>query len=424
MGTKGSIMRKKVIVRAPALTQSGYGEHSRFVLRALRSREDLFDIYLEPLAWGHTAWVSKSTEENDWMNKIIQKSALYVRQNPVFDMSIQVTIPNEWEKIAPVNIGITAGIESTRVSPVWLEKANIMDKIVVVSEHAKYGFDATSYTKTHKQTGHQVKLVNNTPIKVVGYPVRDFDNVDLDIDFKHDFNYLVMAQWGPRKNLENTIRWFIEENYDEEVGLVVKTSIRNGSRADRTETEKRLSRLINEYKDRTCSVYLIHGTMDPEEISSLYQHPKIKAFISLTHGEGFGLPIFEAAYNSLPIVTTGWGGQCDYLYVGEGKKKKGLFADVNYSIAPIQPAAHWDGVLEKESSWCYPDQGSYKMKLRQVRKNYDKWKKRAKKLERNIRNSFGPETQYEKLVESLIQESSNDKEVDQLFDALVTGKSA
>ena len=424
MGTKGSIMRKKVIVRAPALTQSGYGEHSRFVLRALRSREDLFDIYLEPLAWGHTAWVSKSTEENDWMNKIIQKSALYVRQNPVFDMSIQVTIPNEWEKIAPVNIGITAGIESTRVSPVWLEKANIMDKIVVVSEHAKYGFDATSYTKTHKQTGHQVKLVNNTPIKVVGYPVRDFDNVDLDIDFKHDFNYLVMAQWGPRKNLENTIRWFIEENYDEEVGLVIKTSIRNGSRADRAETEKRLSRLINEYKDRTCSVYLIHGTMDPEEISSLYQHPKIKAFISLTHGEGFGLPIFEAAYNSLPIVTTGWGGQCDYLYVGEGKKKKGLFADVNYSIAPIQPAAHWDGVLEKESSWCYPDQGSYKMKLRQVRKNYDKWKKRAKKLERNIRNSFGPETQYEKLVESLIQESSNDKEVDQLFDALVTGKSA
>ena len=38
-------MRKTIILRAPVLTRSGYGEQSRFALRALRSREDLFDIY-------------------------------------------------------------------------------------------------------------------------------------------------------------------------------------------------------------------------------------------------------------------------------------------------------------------------------------------------------------------------------------------
>ena len=41
-------MRKSVLVRGPALTQSGYGEHTRFVLRALRAQEDKFDIHVLP----------------------------------------------------------------------------------------------------------------------------------------------------------------------------------------------------------------------------------------------------------------------------------------------------------------------------------------------------------------------------------------
>ena len=41
---------KKVLVRGPILSRSGYGEHARFVYRILKSREDLFDIYIQPLS--------------------------------------------------------------------------------------------------------------------------------------------------------------------------------------------------------------------------------------------------------------------------------------------------------------------------------------------------------------------------------------
>ena len=44
-------MKKKVILRGPLLTRSGYGEQARFALRSLRSREDLFDIYIHPLKY-------------------------------------------------------------------------------------------------------------------------------------------------------------------------------------------------------------------------------------------------------------------------------------------------------------------------------------------------------------------------------------
>ena len=45
-------MRKKIFVRGPVLSQSGYGEQSRFALRALRSREDKFDVYVPAYSMG------------------------------------------------------------------------------------------------------------------------------------------------------------------------------------------------------------------------------------------------------------------------------------------------------------------------------------------------------------------------------------
>ena len=49
-------MRIKALLKAPVLSRSGYGEHARFVLRALKQREDIFDIYLINLNWGKTSW--------------------------------------------------------------------------------------------------------------------------------------------------------------------------------------------------------------------------------------------------------------------------------------------------------------------------------------------------------------------------------
>ena len=135
---------KKVLVRGPALSQSGYGEHTRFVLRALRSQPSVFDIYLITTNWGATSWIWENNEERTWMDSLLQKTIEYGQGGGQFDLSIQVTIPNEWEKIAPINIGVTAGIETTKIAPIWIEKSHQMDKIIVVSEHAKYGFDNTT----------------------------------------------------------------------------------------------------------------------------------------------------------------------------------------------------------------------------------------------------------------------------------------
>lgn len=391
-------MRQKVLVRGPVLTQSGYGEHARFVVRSLLEYEEDFDVYVAPVNWGQTNWISNDTDERNFFDSLIRKTALYSNNGGQFDISLQVTIPNEWEKLAPINVGITAGIETTKISPQWIEKSTVVDRIITISEHSKYGFENTSY-KAKTPDGKIVDLQCHTPIDVVHYPVRDFEPADIELNLEYDTNFLTVLQWSPRKNLENTIRWFVEENIDKEVGLVVKANIAKNCVIDRRHSEQRMKQLLSSYPERKCKVYLLHGYMTNEEMTALYRNPKIKAYISLTHGEGFGLPLFEAAYNELPVIAPAWSGHLDFLCMPvkdkKGKSKvKTMFAKVDYTLQKIQKEAVWDGVLQPDAMWCYPEQGSFKMKLREVMKDYSRFKSQAKKLSKWIRNNFKEEQKF------------------------------
>jgi glycosyltransferase involved in cell wall biosynthesis len=398
-------MRKKILVKGPLLSQSGYGEQARFALRSLHRYENIFDLYVHNLNWGQTSWLWEDEEERNWIDRLILKTFEYMQSgNARFDVSLQVTIPNEWEKIAPINIGYTAGIETTRVAPGWIEKSKIMDKIIVPSEHSKYVYESTYY----KIDGTDENIGVDCEIDVVNFPHKQSDPSPVDLNLEYDFNFLTVAQWSPRKNLENTIKWFVEEFIDQEVGLVVKCNSANNSYIDYSYTKERIEFLLNgeQYKNRKCKVHLLHGYLKQEEMHALYQHPRIKALLSLSHGEGFGLPLFEAAGLGLPIVTTEWSGPCDFLKLPvkrkSGKvKNKSAFAKVLYDVRPIQKSAVWKGVLEKDSMWAFPQEGSSKMKMREIVKNYDSYKKTAEDLACHLRENWSFEGQSTKFCKSI-----------------------
>jgi len=416
-------MIKKVLVRGPALTQSGYGEHTRFLLRSLRSQPDRFDVYLIALNWGQTGWLSENTEERRWLDSVIMKTHLYAQSGGQFDMSIQVSIPNEWERLAPYNIGVTAGIETTKVAPIWLEKANQMDKIITISEHAKSVFENTVYHGMNKVTRQPMALKCEVPIDIVHYPIKNTDPTPLQLNLEYDFNYLIVSQWGPRKNLENAIKWWIEENWDQEVGLVVKTSVKNNSIMDREHVTKNLIALIKNsiLEEHKCKIYLLHGDLTESQMQSLYTNKRVKALINLSHGEGFGLPMFDAARHGLPVIAPSWSGQCDFLYMKyKNGSRKALFADVNYDIAPVQKQAVWDGVVQADSMWCYPHEGHYKMRLRQIRKGWKKWKKKADTLQRWILEEFDSDKQHQLFADSVYGETIDVQSwIEELNDNLV-----
>ena len=404
---------KKILVRGPALSQSGYGEQTRFILRSLRSQAERFDIFLLNLNWGSTGFIIEDCEEREWIDFLLAKTIRYTQAGGQMDISIQVTIPQEWENLAPINIGATAGTETTKISPLWLEKSMMMDKIIVISEHTKYAFDNTTYTAT--QDGRDFSAKVNCPVEVVGYPVKSVAPESLDLDLKYDFNFLTVGTWIARKNLPNTIKWFVEEFYEQEVGLIVKTSMAKNSLRDREFTQLKLKSILDEYKGRKCEIYLLHGDLTDSQMAGLYREEKIKALISLSHGEGFGLPLFEAAYSGLPVVAPAWGGQLDFLCMpmkkkGGQLKKQTAFCDIAYDIKPIQPEAVWENVLIKDSLWCYPKEWNYKKSLRLLKKNYGPAKSQAKKLQKWILEEFEESKMYEKMADIVYKPSKEEEE--------------
>jgi len=418
-------MKKRILVRGPALSRSGYGEQCRFALRSLRAHEDRFDIFLDNINWGRTGFMIENDEERAWMDMLIQKTHFYKQQQGTFDISLQVTIPNEYENMAPINIGYTAGIETTKIAPQWVEKCEAMDKLIVVSNFSKEGFVNTVYQAEDTETGQVFPEFRvRTPIEPVNYPCRFFEETPVDLDLKTEFNFLTVAQWGPRKNLDKTIKWFIEEfHQNEDVGLIVKCNLANNSTMDQNSTINKFKSTLAtlENPDFKCKVYLIHGNMSDEELTGLYCHPKIKAYLTLTHGEGFGLPLFEAAQNGLPIIAPDWSGHLDFLCMPvtdkKGKTKvKPMFAKVEYTLQNVQREAVWQGVVQPDSKWAYADKFSYKKRLTEVYKDLGRFKSQAKKLQAWIVENFKAEDKYREFVEAILgeEEMQTEAELDQV----------
>ena len=397
----------KILVEGPALTRSGYGVHTRLVLESLKQREDLFDIYVNPLNWGSTGWLLDSDPFLSWVHDKVTSFQNITEEQKKFDIHIHVGIPNEFSRKAPYAVCVTAGIEATKVTMSWIKKSYDMDKIIVPSNFAKWVFENTFYPG-QDQDEKPIRIGCGAPVEVVSYPVREYTDNKIDLDLEYDFNFLCVAQWGIRKNLENTIKWFLKEFSKEEVGLVVKTNFSKNSTPDKEMCLVKIKELISSFSDRKCKVYLLHGEMTDSEIDAIYKHPKIKSIISATHGEGFGLPLFEAAHNALPVVAPGWSGHMDFLYAPVRDKRtskiknKPLFAKVDYTLKTIQQEAVWNDILAQDAMWCFPSERDFKSKIRKVYSQYSMYKSFANKLSKHLKSELSVSKVLEKMLNTLI----------------------
>jgi len=408
-------MQYNILVEGPYLTQSGYGEHARLVLGALRDQENI-NVYGVPLQWGKTSWLSLDSEDRKWFDEISQK--LQVSPPEKFDLHVFIGIPSEFEKKAEKGICVTAGIEVDRVSPNWLIKTYEMDKMIVPSTFSKEVFRNTSYrAPPNKEDGEEEEQVLEckTAVDVVPYSSRSYDSdKNFEIDLKDNFNFLCVAQWGPRKNLEKTIAWFLEEFHDDSVGLVLKTNFARNCNIDFELSKLTLQRILKQIdpeNNRKCSLYLLHGDLTEEQMGSLYTNKKVKAIVSATHGEGFGLPLFEAVCHGLPVVAPNATGHVDFLYAKNKKNKiVAHFAKVDFSMVPVPENFLWENIIEKGSRWLEPDERSFKQSMRDVFRDNRKYKSFAKILQKKALKEYDRLEIFERLRESIMSVLEKDLE--------------
>ena len=381
---------KKVVLRAPLLSKSGYGEHSRQVFKYLLTKPNL-EIITQIVPWGITPWGVADTSFGGLAPEIMKRSAS--APGDVFDVSIQIQLPNEWDaSLAKFNIGITAGVETDKCNPIWTSvHCSKMDMVIVPSEHTK------NTLATSASTG--------TPIHVV--PESYFSELtkepkDIDLDMNTSFNFLtvgVLTGMSPetdRKNLFYLIKWFVESfANDKSVGLIVKTNQGRETSIDRVKTKRMLTHVLKELGSPTNpKIYLLHGDMSRSEMNNLYKSKKVKALLSITRGEGFGLPLLEAAVAGLPVIATNWSAHTEFL-------NNGRWLKVDYRLGAVNKERIDNEIFVPGAQWAEADEESFKKTIKKFRKSYTTPTLWAQDLSKELKEKYSERSIFKKYEEVL-----------------------
>jgi len=400
-----------LLYQAPVGTRSGYGERSRDLLRALIAL-DKYDIKVISTRWGSTPMNALTSDDEDILSRMIA-SPLNVQP----DIYMQVTVPNEFQRVGKFNIGVTAGIETDICDASWIEGCNKMDLVLTSSQHSKRVFESTVYDaidqKTNQKTG-QLSLQKPVEVLFEGVDLTKFSNKykgsehvrDLMMQVKEDFCFLFVGHWLPgslgedRKNVGGLINTFYEAFKDKKTrpALILKTSGGSVSVHDLAEIKSKIAAvkrdLERKYNTTMPNVYVVYGDLTAEEMSDLYNHPKVKAHVSFTKGEGFGRPLLEAALTSKPVIASGWSGQLDFLNEQNSILIEGQLTEVHSSSV-------WKGVINPGSKWYTVNYGAGLAAMKFVFENYKDVLQRYKKNYHNLKTSFSLDNMQMKLNEIL-----------------------
>ena len=410
---------------APFNTRSGYGDHARSIFYSIMDRDDL-DIKCLDVKWGNTPR-NHLNPEVPRHKKLLDCFAKPDDLNQQPDVYIDIRIPNEFQNPAKFNIGITAGVETDVVSAEFLEGMNLMNLNIVPSRFTAETFKKCNYDQMQdtpdgqKQKLGTIKL--DRPIKVL------FEGVDTDVyyprekhemksDFadelneliKEDFAYLHVGQWGKgnygedRKNIPLMIKNFLKafSNHPNPPALVLKTNGANFSILDKYEVIKHINWIVDEFSqvDSKPTIYLIHGDLTIEEMSILYNHPKIKAFLTCTHGEGYGRPMAEATCCDLPVIATKWSGHLDFLSDKDSLLMSGFLKEVPKSML-------WDQIIVEPSKWFNVNEAEVVRKLRMFHKKHQLITKKAKRLGKKNRREFSLKAmaiEFNKILDDVLKQ--------------------
>jgi glycosyltransferase involved in cell wall biosynthesis len=389
-----------MLIAAPVATRSGYGDAARdFVRHAIEYGK--FEVQVISLPWGDTpmnALDAENPKDKVILDRIV--SAQITRQPEVF---VHIGVPNEAQPIGKFNILFTAGIETTNASAQWIEGCNRMNLVLAMSEHSKVVFQNSKYNFKTPQ-GQQGTLELKAAIEVLHNCIDTHvfgKNAPLDKNMMTEldaipeaFNYLFVGHWlrgdygEDRKNVGLLVKLFLEtfkQIKDNQPGLILKTSSAGFSILDREDILGKIRQIRNsvELKDGQPlpNIYLMHGELTDKEMNTLYNHPKVKAHVSFTKGEGFGRPLLEASVSNKPVIASGWSGHLDFL-----DKERAVL--IGGELKNVHDSSVWENVIMKEASWFSPNPQQCVDAMAAVFLHYKEFKDKAYDLGVENRKKF------------------------------------
>ena len=262
----------------------------------------------------------------------------------------------------------------------WVPYCNMMDEVWVP-------------TKWDRQKA--IRGGVNKPIYVIAQGVDpDYFHpgiAPMESEIPQTFKFIVTAAWLERKNLGNLIKTFCRTfKKTDDVCLIIKTM--NLGLVEKIEDEiKKLN-----IPDDSAWVYVKEEDWPTSSLPSFYTMGQ--CFVLPTHGEGFGLPIFEALACGIPVITTAFGAPNEYLRDDSDKKKPlpGVHF-LDYHLVKSRDRYEY----LKDNKWAEPDLNQLAEKMLWVYNNYAKEKEHAMATSKIIRQKFAWSEVVKPIIERL-----------------------
>lgn len=386
-----------VLIRGPLLSVTGYGCHTRQIWEWARSKPE-WEVYSSIVPWGQCTYYIDPNAEEGIIGDVMTRSGAPPRKP---DVSIQVQLPDEWDDtLANKNIGVTAGIEADKCSVKWIDACKKMDRVIVPSEYSKLSF---------LNGGLEEGKIRNVPEAITCSfgETKNSNGMTEKLDgLSTDFNFLMFGQVtaqsaeSDRKNTFNCLKWLCEEfKGKKDVGIVLKTNLGRMTQQDKQATHEMVDNVVKLVrKGDYPRIHVVHGLMDRNEVGKLFTHGKVKALCAPTRGEGWGLPILDAAAAGLPVITTSHSGHMDFM-------KYVRYLGVEFKLVEIPDSLADGRIWVPGARWAEPAENSFKSRVRKFYKSPNVPTEWAEEAMQDIRKTFNLQSvfaEYDKALGDII----------------------
>ncbi len=358
------------------------------------------DVWLSPMLWQGNKFVE--FERHPYGNEIVfncfneicadsSESDFYLGKlytGQAYNTVVMHVTPEYWPQMIEKDkkcLGYTTW-ETNKLPSYWAGLLNLADCVLVPSQFNKEVFSNYGVTRPIVTIPHILRV----PEIVSGKTSKAIcDHLEIDTN---SIVFYSINEWSARKAPWKLLELFLKTfTAQDNVTLLMKT----GAQGPKNETD-RWSRptesMVEEWVLKFSSpppVRIINDTISQNSINAI--HNIGDCFLSFCRGEGWGLGLFEAAGFGNPVLSTGWGGQVDYL---SGLPNSLL----DYQLIPAtnseSPETH-----TKDHWWANVDEGQALDSMRYIYDNIDGVTQTAQQYKNQLQQNYSTEYVTQKLID-------------------------
>ena len=272
--------------------------------------------------------------------------------------------------------------ETTRLPHHWPPLLNVMDLLLVPSQWNKDVFRECGVTTPIEVVPH---IIHPGPFAKTSSPT--------------EIIFYTIGPWTARKAMADVLEAYCRAfHLGESVRLIIKTSPEDFTRSPALRrlggslgtASAAISRILRKHRSH-APVEVITETLSDAEIDAF--HAKGDCFVSLSHGEGWSIPAFDAAAFGNPVINTRFGGPLDYL-----PEKSAYLVDCTMTAVqdPRAPRSY-----ARNQNWAVPDLDVAATLMREIYERNDEARARGRGLAAKVRTRFAEATVLETLLSVL-----------------------